>query len=139
MSAPPHALPVLASKLQPPRLTSHHVPRPRLVERLRQYADRPLLLVCAAAGSGKSMLLAEWVAGDDRSTAWLSLDERDHDLMPFLAAVLAALQPLAPGLRFTTRHLLDTVLPPPLSTLADRLSHDLSQLDQDVRLVLDDY
>ena len=140
MSVPPRDVPVLISKLQPPRLGAQHVPRPRLVDQLRQHADRPLLLLCAAAGSGKTTLLAEWIATDaDRPTAWVALDERDNDLMLFLTSLLAALQPLVPAQRFTTRPLLETVHPPPLARLAASLSNDLAHLDRDVRLVLDDY
>src|SRR5215213_10392077 len=69
-----------SSKLNRPRLIAQHIPRPRLVETLRQGGDRPLTLVCAPAGSGKSTVLSEWLAAADWPGAWVSLDERDNDL-----------------------------------------------------------
>ena len=53
---------VLVTKIEPPALRAGHVPRARLVERLRAGDDRRLTLVIAPAGSGKSTLLAEWRA-----------------------------------------------------------------------------
>jgi LuxR family maltose regulon positive regulatory protein len=44
------------------------------VQRLRAGTERELVLVCGPAGFGKSSLLADWVRGDRRAVAWLSLD-----------------------------------------------------------------
>lgn len=64
-----------------PRLRTGLVPRARLVRRLRKCRDVPLALVVAPAGYGKSTLLAEWAARDDRPFAWLSLDRGAGDAL----------------------------------------------------------
>src|SRR4051794_41966725 len=46
-----------------PRPPKHHVDRPRLSALLEQGAQAPLTLVSAPAGSGKTTLVAGWVAG----------------------------------------------------------------------------
>jgi LuxR family maltose regulon positive regulatory protein len=130
---------ILTSKLHPPRLTAHHISRPRLIERLRHFADRPLILVCAAAGSGKTSLVTEWLAGTELPSTWLSLDEHDNDLVTFITYVLAAIRTCMPAASLQTWNLLQAVPPPPLALLAVSLSNDLHELDNDVVLVLDDF
>jgi LuxR family maltose regulon positive regulatory protein len=58
---------------RPPPVRPGMVPRSRLVRRLRACREVPLALVVAPAGYGKSTLLAEWAARDERPFAWLSL------------------------------------------------------------------
>jgi LuxR family transcriptional regulator, maltose regulon positive regulatory protein len=135
----PTAPALLTSKLHPPRVTAQHIARPRLIERLSLFSDRPLILICAAAGSGKSSLLTEWLAGTDLPSAWLSLDEHDNDLVTFVTYVLAAISTRVPTASLQTRNLLQAVPPPPFALLAASLSHDLDELGSDVVLVLDDY
>jgi ATP/maltotriose-dependent transcriptional regulator MalT len=52
---------LLATKLNVPRLRPDLVPRPRLAQRLDEGRGRGLVLACAPAVYGKTVLLAEWV------------------------------------------------------------------------------
>src|SRR5205823_7247434 len=90
--------PLLATKLYIPPPRPDAVPRPRLIERLDEGLHRPLTLISAPAGFGKTTLVGEWVAGCGRPVAWLSLDERDNDPARFLAYLIAALQTIAPNI-----------------------------------------
>lgn len=78
------SLPLIRTKLYRPRITEGLVPRPRLLERLEQRRDRPLTLVVAPAGYGKSTLVASWLETCGCPSAWLSLfeDEVDLNLLP---------------------------------------------------------
>jgi LuxR family maltose regulon positive regulatory protein len=133
------ALPFIASKLHPPRLTSTHVPRRRLVDRLDGHSDRPLTLVCAPAGSGKSTLLSEWLAATNRPGAWVSLDERDNELVGFVSYLIAAVKTINPMTTLETADMVNALPPPPLEVLAASLSNDFDQIDTDILLILDDY
>ncbi|WP_253853929.1 LuxR C-terminal-related transcriptional regulator [Prauserella alba] len=42
-------------------------------------AHRPVTMVCAPAGYGKTSLLAGWVAANGPGTAWVSADRRDNE------------------------------------------------------------
>jgi hypothetical protein len=88
MVEPPVAVPsevaserdvLLATKLHVPRPRSGLVPRPRLTERLDEGPARGLMLVCAPAGYGKTVLLADWARRGQLPVAWLSLDVGDND------------------------------------------------------------
>src|SRR6478752_6592188 len=65
--------------LLPPQTPARHVPRPRLLRRLRSSEDAPLLVLAAPAGYGKSALLSEWVQSEPRPAAWLTLTALDND------------------------------------------------------------
>jgi LuxR family transcriptional regulator, maltose regulon positive regulatory protein len=51
------------------------VSRPALVERLTNAREASLALVVAPAGYGKSTLLSEWAASDERPVVWLTFDD----------------------------------------------------------------
>jgi LuxR family maltose regulon positive regulatory protein len=84
---------LLLTKLQPPVARPGLVARQRLVARLAEglRLGRRLTLVSAPPGFGKTTLIRDWIAGADRRTAWLTLDEGDSDPGRFLRYVIAAL------------------------------------------------
>ena len=87
---------ILGSKLRAPLLRPTSVPRPRLVERLREGRGLDLTLVSAPAGYGKTTLLAQWLAEDSQTTpfAWVSLEESDADPVRLWVHLIRALQPV---------------------------------------------
>ena len=68
---------LLATKLYRPLPRAHLVRRPHLFARLTQGAERPLTLISAPAGFGKTTLLSAWLAECGRPAAWLSLDAEE--------------------------------------------------------------
>ena len=50
----------LILKVSPPRAPRHLLVRPRLASDEAQFRDRPIILVQAPAGFGKTALLAQW-------------------------------------------------------------------------------
>jgi len=92
------------TKLYRPPLPADWVPRPQLLERLHQQRQRPLTLVSAPAGFGKSTLLAAWLEDCDWQSAWLSLDDGDNDLATFLFYTVSAVQTMYRSLGLIHRH-----------------------------------
>ena len=74
----------IRTKFYRPSLPSDLVDRPRLIDQLNRGLDRPLTLVTAPAGYGKSILVSSWLNTCERPSAWLSLDETIDDLGVFL-------------------------------------------------------
>ncbi|MGA8116253.1 MAG: LuxR C-terminal-related transcriptional regulator [Actinocatenispora sp.] len=95
---PRSATPLQAVKLTPPRSPATMVPRPRLAEALNAGTDRPVTLVSAGAGTGKSLAVAGWCAAADGRVpyAWLTLDPADNDPAVFWDDVRAALEGTGP-------------------------------------------
>ncbi len=74
-----------------PQLSAVYLPRRRLNEHLDETRDGEVVLVCAPAGYGKTLLLADWVTRQPGRVAWLTLDREDNTDRRFWAGVLAAL------------------------------------------------
>ena len=74
-----------------PGFRADFVRRPRLVARLREARSATLVLLTAPAGYGKTTLLAEWAAEDDRPFVWVSLVDADNDPALFAASATDAL------------------------------------------------
>lgn len=129
---------LLPDKLRVPHARSDAVARGRLIRLLNDALDRPLTVICAPAGYGKTTLLADWVKQSDLSVAWVSLDEDDDQPARFWAYVLAALQPVSAELADTWLTLL-----PPGDDVPDgflvALLNELRAVDGDFVLILDDY
>ena len=137
---------LLTAKLSPPRVPPGFVPRPRLYKRLDAGLLRPLILISAPAGYGKSTLLSSWLAGLEPPTgiAWLTLDERDNDPARFLAYLSGALQRIDPKIAGGRPAELQSLQPPALEEMLAALIEHLGAAgagkDFPVRLlVLDDY
>jgi LuxR family maltose regulon positive regulatory protein len=94
----PASLPfeVAEPKIDVPVLRSGLVSRTALVNRLRAKSDVPIVAVSAPAGYGKTTLLAQWAERDPRPFAWISVDERDRDVIVLLRHVAAALNAITP-------------------------------------------
>src|SRR5690349_17301030 len=88
--------PILTTKLYVPAPPPKAVPRPRLIERLDAGLRRPLTLISAPAGFGKTTLISAWTAERPGPVAWLSLDAADGEPHRFLTYLVAALRAIAP-------------------------------------------
>ena len=75
-----------------PEVSRLHVSRPRLLDLLDRDDRCSLLLVSGPAGSGKTSLLAEWVATrcSDRAS-WITFESADEPLWPGLVGCLERL------------------------------------------------
>ena len=139
------SLPLLQTKLQRPRVMRGLVARPRLWEMLDRGLDKPLTLVCASPGFGKTTLVSSWLeematrGGAPVPAAWLSLDEHDSDLIVFLRYCVAALRTTAADACPETVTLLQSPQQPGAAFLFATLINDLARLPTRTILVLDDY
>src|SRR5918911_65692 len=137
-------MPVLGTKLHPPRPRRRLVQRARLTERMRaDGGEGPrMVLVAAPAGFGKTTLLAQWLAaaeGSQRTVAWLALDPGDADLRLFLADLAAAIQTAEPEAGVDALALLEAGAATPSDAVLVSLINDLDVLAGPTVVALDDY
>lgn len=135
-------LPVLRSKLVRPNLAANLLPRLRLEGALAQHADRPLTLVVADAGYGKTTLLASFVSRLRRPVVWYSLMLSDADPVVFGRHLLAGFRAGAPRFgRDFERALAEEIRGPAAAErLAGVLLAELATLEgAPTLLVLDDF
>ena len=132
---------LLATKLHVPGLRPGFVLRPRLAERLDEGLGQGLVLVCAPAGYGKTVLLADWARRGQRPVAWLSLDAGDNDLARFWRHAVAALDRARPRVAEQVGPLLGPPAPPSFEPLVTALVNVLAAGPgaDETLMVFDDY
>src|SRR6478609_50165 len=127
-------------KLHPPSRRASWVDRPRLMEAMAQAVRRPVTLVAAPAGYGKTTVVAQALQDEGcPDAAWISLDAGDNDPVRLWSHVAAALEragcvlPLVEPSRVFGRRL---QAPP---TLLATIMAALAAMPDDLVLVLDDF
>ena len=129
----------IRTKFYRPSLPSDLVDRTRLIDQLNRGLDRPLTVVSAPAGYGKSILVSAWLNTCERPSAWLSLDETMDDLGVFLTYLVAAIRAVLPGALQETQTLLTAISLPPIGVLTTSLINELDEVERDFIMVLEDY
>lgn len=134
---------VLPTKFYYPKIPPGYIGRPRLTAQLNGSLNGKLTLISAPAGFGKTTLLAGWVGQqkNDRESpiAWLSLDEKENDLIRFLTYLVTAVQKAAAPVGRSALTRLRSPQPVRVEAILTLLINDLIQLDGKLRVILDDY
>ena len=130
---------LIRTKLHTPLPRTTIVRRSRLFDLLNDGLDRALILVSAPAGFGKSTLLSSWLSSRKWPAAWVSLDGEDNELNRFLFYVVAALRQIEPGAFSKLWGLLQSSSIPPREVLLQYFTNEVTALERDCILVLDDY
>ena len=84
---------MLEAKLRPPPARPEWVTRSRLVDELEKASQRPVTLIAAPAGYGKTTAVTQWLASPSgpATTAWVSLDTADNDPVRLWTHIATAL------------------------------------------------
>ncbi|WP_345602469.1 LuxR C-terminal-related transcriptional regulator [Pseudonocardia adelaidensis] len=131
--------PVPHAKITVPALPPEFVVRAALRGELDGGATADVALVCAPAGYGKTLLLADWARSSTAAdTAWVSLDRDDNDPERLWASIVAALAacPSVPGTsRLHGRWVWRAGAQP---EFLDELVDAIRTLPRPIRLILDD-
>ena len=133
---------LLRTKLHLPSGRPHLVTRPRLVARLNEGLRRPLTLLSAPPGFGKTTLLSEWVAtltpsplpvGDKLGVrvAWLVLDADDNDPVRFWSYFIAALGQIDAAIGSSSLGLLQAPTATALEAMLRALVNEIDSLPDD--------
>ena len=131
---------LVITRLSPPHLPATLVVRERLFAALDTALSRPLTLLSASAGWGKTTLLSAWAQRHHEAVAWLSLETLDNDPTRFWVSLIAALRRCWPEIGEQALALLrgSESLAPGLTLLLNELA-DRSAETSTILLILDDY
>jgi LuxR family maltose regulon positive regulatory protein len=130
---------VITTKLFRPSLRQQTVERKRLYDVLRQGCTLPLTLVVAPAGWGKSTLVADWLAHDEVTAGWVSLDGGDNDPKRFWRYLLLAAEQAGAAAGATAQRRLDAAGSDVLRDVLPAFINELASAQAPLVLVLDDY
>jgi LuxR family maltose regulon positive regulatory protein len=133
----------LRTKLLPPRPSPELLSRPRLTERLLANLARPVSLVTANAGYGKTTLVADFLRKHNRQFVWYQLDHTDADPLVFLGYITFGIQQVIPGfgkaLFSYLQEAAGELAQHPERAVDVLLNEVLECVEQQLILVLDDY
>ena len=112
------------------------ISRPRILDRI-DHRGRPLTLIVAPAGFGKTIAAAEW-ASLAPGAAWLTADAGDASLLRFWAHLREALADVTPGFGELVGESLAVPHRVSAVDLGRLLADELLDASEPVRLVIDD-
>jgi LuxR family maltose regulon positive regulatory protein len=129
-----------AGKIAVPELPVEFTPRTPLRRLLDEATDGQVVVVSAPAGSGKTLLLADWVRTDvSRETAWVSVGADDDEPRRLWSAVVTALLALpSAGADGRLQRVAALATLQGGADVVESLADALDTLDSPVRIVLDD-
>ena len=132
---------LLLTKLFKPTVPAKIVKRPFLYQRLNHGIEsgKPLTLVSAPAGFGKTTLITAWLNTLTMPISWLSLDSLDDDPQRFFSYFIAALQKSDPSLGQEIDGIIRAGQLPPSDVICTTIINDILQADYKFILVLDDF
>jgi LuxR family transcriptional regulator, maltose regulon positive regulatory protein len=135
------SVPLLSTKLYIPPPRADGVSRQRLTEKMQIGLSQPgsLILLSGPAGFGKTTLLSQFTNQIKGPVAWVSLDESDNDPIRFWSYVVKVCQSGRAELGESALGLLLSSQQLPVETVPSILINDLTGLDCELVLVLDDY
>jgi LuxR family maltose regulon positive regulatory protein len=131
------ALPLLETKIVPPRLIGHLVDRPRLRRRLDDAGGSAMVLVAAPTGYGKTTAVLSWCTERAGSFAWVTLDSGDNDPARLWTYVATAIDRVWPRAARRALYLL-SISQGNVRPALDALLSGLARLPGPVDVVLDD-
>lgn len=140
---------ILHAKVNLPPLPTDLVARPQVSKALDAELTavcgftRPLTLISAPAGAGKTTLAGQWLSDRRDQTAWYSIDEADNDPQRFWTYLISALRVRINDTGRGSREMLRSGVPlsgpDDFETVLTPLLNDLFTLSDPLYLVLDDY
>lgn len=133
---------IILSKLSAPIPSSTYMRRSSLMKKLKTNTHKKLTLLHSGAGYGKSSALAQYFADSRGLYSWYSITEEDDGILPFLRHLISSIQKTVPafGRSFKDKGLIPTYpKESELQQLYSLFSNELSNIDEPLSIVLDDF
>jgi LuxR family maltose regulon positive regulatory protein len=129
---------IIRSKLHRPQIHGVYLHRQNLINQIDQRRERPLTLISAPAGYGKTTLASSWLETTGTPYAWVSLDETDNDLRLFLSYTLTSIQTIFPDFGRQTLTMVNASTLAPIGDLVRSIINEIGRVEESFILALDD-
>ena len=100
---------------------------------------KPLTLVSAGAGYGKSMLISSWLEKSKIPYAWVSLSNEDNVSRDFIRCISTSVNNKFSKALVHLNDYVEAAELPPMNKIAESLINGLDEIGKEFVLVLDDY
>jgi len=132
-------LKIIKTKFFRPNLPYDYIPRSHLIEVLEKNINKPIILISASTGFGKSSLVADFLSKQNENSAWLSLSEKENENPEFIKYFITAIQGCVENFGEEVLELVNATSPPTMDELAEMLVNELAEFDENLYLAVDDY
>jgi LuxR family transcriptional regulator, maltose regulon positive regulatory protein len=136
-------LPLIKTKLIVPNLQEQWIRRANFSKKMKAITDKPLTIIQAGAGYGKSTALAMFVKDESKRCCWYTISSSDDDILPFLSYLIAAIRTIFPEfgneLSGYMRKMDRYIREEELSMLCSIFINETLQLEEPVTIILDDF
>jgi LuxR family maltose regulon positive regulatory protein len=130
---------ILQTKLNRPQIMGDYIVRQKIIDELENNFIKPLSVVVAGPGYGKSVTVSEWLEQSIYMNTWLSLDKEHNDFRTFMFYINASIEKIFPDAMFKTGTLLNEGTLPPFDVIFSSFINEVCNIEQDFVLVLDDF
>lgn len=133
---------IVSARLTPPCRGGLLVERRGLDGKIAAALSKRLVLVCAPAGYGKTSILAtayERARASGAVAGWISIERGDDSLIAFLRLFVAAVQTVRPEFGLGLATLTGSGIALPAEILEMALLQELSSIEEDYYVFIDDY
>ncbi|ALC92328.1 transcriptional regulator [Bacillus sp. FJAT-18017] len=136
-------LPLIKTKLVVPAQQEQWVRRAAVSMKLKAVTNKPLTIVQAGAGYGKSSALVMYVKDEKQDCCWYTISSSDDDILPFISYLIASIRTNFPefGLELATyiktmdRYIRDEEL----GMLCSIFINEVVAIAEPIILIIDDF
>ncbi|MEC5425628.1 BTAD domain-containing putative transcriptional regulator [Virgibacillus sp. C22-A2] len=136
-------IPIIQSQLTPPPIRDRFVRRNKLSKKLMAIQKKPLTLLIAGAGYGKSTTLSLYMHDVNTESCWYSISHRDDDILPFLTKLLQSIRQKHPMFGESIMKELDTldnyISSEIIYSFASHFINEVMELESQIVIILDDF
>ncbi|OCA83170.1 transcriptional regulator [Bacillus sp. FJAT-27225] len=136
-------LPLIKTKLVVPAQQDQWIRRSAVSRKLKAVTSKPLTIIQAGAGYGKSSALVMYVQDEKQDCSWYTISPSDDDILPFISYLIASVRTKFPefGLELETyiksmdRYIRDEEL----SRLCSIFINEMMTIHEPMVMILDDF
>jgi LuxR family transcriptional regulator, maltose regulon positive regulatory protein len=136
-------LPLIKTKLIVPSLQEQWIRRAKFTKKMKAITEKPLTIVQAGAGYGKSTALAMFVKDENQQCCWYTISPSDDDILPFLSYLIASIQTISPEfgqeLGSYMKKMDRYIREEELSMLSSIFINEILQIQEPITIILDDF
>ncbi|RSD29312.1 BTAD domain-containing putative transcriptional regulator [Mesobacillus subterraneus] len=136
-------LPLIKTKLMVPGLQEQWIRRAKFSKKMKAISEKPLTIIQAGAGYGKSTALTMFVQDEKQMCCWYTITSSDDDILPFLSYLTASIQTLHPdfGSELVTymKKMDRYIREEELGMLCSIFINEILQIPEPLTIILDDY
>lgn len=132
-------MPILKTRLYKPTVDKNFIYREKIVSLLEKNRTKPLTLIVAGAGYGKSIAVSQWLESTEIRYCWISLDEDFNEFRQAMTYLISAIQSIFPGSLQESLDMVNAIDLPSAKIITTTLINELFEIPQNLNIVLDDY